>query len=252
VKPEKMTREIERPCSAMVFYPYKHVFRLVAADSNQYESFATYPSNGSTSLYRCELCDESMRGDCIDTHCCIKARDHRLNQWHVFTRHPPARACAELQHRADQLGLRAWRADVESKLFWILLNAANDRGGFQMIPSARALVEKYERRERMALLELAVWKAVCILHPERCDIAVKRKGYLAQQNWARHEWREHKAALRTANEIDIVITCVLPFLRCGKSCSCFWCGKSFSCFSPEPRRADATSSGGGYDNSQGL
>jgi hypothetical protein len=120
-----------------------------------------------------------------------------------------------MRHRADQLGLKAWQADVESKLFWILLNSsyASHDTMCGMINPAQALVDSYEFRERIALLELAVWKAVCILHPERCTVAEKRKGFIAWQNWVRHDWKEHKAAFRNANEIDIVINCVMPFLR---------------------------------------
>jgi hypothetical protein len=193
----------------MAFESYKHAFRSV--DSNRHESFITHLFNGSTSTFRCEICDEGITGRQIEFHCSDKKHILKLDQLRALQRSPLVRTCAELRHR----GLKAWQTDVESKLFWILLHDAYDCGNtkFEMTSSTQALVESYELRELLPLLELAVWKAVCVLHPERSDLTAKSKGHLAWQDWARYDWKEHKATMRNANEIDIVIACVIPFLR---------------------------------------
>jgi hypothetical protein len=62
--------------------------------------------------------------------------------------------CAMLRHRPDQLGFKAWQVDVESKLFWTLLNRGVEEPGTALL-SATGLLEKYEQQERISLLELA-------------------------------------------------------------------------------------------------
>jgi hypothetical protein len=195
----------------MAFEAYKHAFRLVWADKDRHESFITHVSNGSTSLYRCELCDKSFRGDRVDEHCCKSAHHSRVDQIRVLQSDYMTHTCAMLRHRADQLGLKAWQMDVQSKLFWTLLNRGVEEPG-AALRSATALLEKYEQRERISLLELAAWKATCILHPELRPPAIKRKGYLAWLDWARNGWKENKAALRNANELSIIVMSIMPFL----------------------------------------
>jgi hypothetical protein len=195
----------------MAFEAYKHAFRMIWADNDRHESFITHVSNGSTSLYRCELCDESFRGDRVDEHCCTSAHNNRVHQIRVLQRDFVTHECAMLRHRADKLGLKAWQMDVESKLFSTLLNRGFEEPETALC-SAAALLEKYEQRERSSLLELAAWKATCILHPELRPAAIKRKGYLAWLDWARNGWKENKAVLRNANEISIIVTSILPFL----------------------------------------
>jgi hypothetical protein len=195
----------------MAFEAYKHAFRLVWADSNRHESFITHVPNGSTSLYRCELCDESLRGNRVDEHCARSAHHNRVEQIRALQCDYMTHTCAMLRHRSDQLGLKAWQMDVESKLFWTLLNRRFEDPGTALV-SATALLEKYEQRERISLLELAAWKATCILHPELRPAGIKRKGYLAWLDWARNGWKENKATLHNANEISIIVTSIMPFL----------------------------------------
>jgi hypothetical protein len=195
----------------MAFEAYKHAFRLVWADSDRHESFITHVSNGSTSLYRCDLCEESFRGHRVDEHCCKSAHHTCVDQIRAMQSDYMTHTCAMLRHRADQLGFKAWQMDVESKLFWTLLNRGVEEPGTALL-SATALLEKYEQWEGISLLEFAAWKATCILHPELRPLAVKRKGYLAWLDWACNGWKENKTALRNANEISIIVTSIMPFL----------------------------------------
>ena len=119
--------------------------------------------------------------------------------------------CATFKVRIDKLGLRSWRRHVKSKLFWLLLHCGVEDLVYnaKLIAEAESLLSKYEHMERISLLELAIWKAVCIAIPVN---VVAKNDYHSWQDWARNGWKGGKSAMYKANEIGIIISSVIPFL----------------------------------------
>jgi hypothetical protein len=68
-----------------------------------------------------------------------------------------------------------------------------------------AIIGRVERRERRVLLELAVWKMVCI-HADQ------RTSFCMTNDWLGQGWKNNKKTLRDANEIGIVSQLVEPYL----------------------------------------
>jgi hypothetical protein len=138
---------------------------------------------------------------------------------------PAVRKTAAYQRRIDGLGLPAWQADVQAKLYWVLLyqDVSERPQVIQMKAAADAILAKYERMEIVSLLELAVWKSICIVSPQQpratttnshssksdCNV-VQKFDYHTWQEWSRQGWKSVKASLRKSNEIGIIITLVLP------------------------------------------
>jgi hypothetical protein len=102
------------------------------------------------------------------------------------------------------LYLPSWQMHVKS----LLLDALLDKDGSK---SAMGPVEKtlrrYELRERLALLELAVWKAGCKMNPPDAV-----KDALAHRYWWTEGWKASKQSMRSCPAIHVVVTNVLPFL----------------------------------------
>jgi hypothetical protein len=198
----------------MEFHAYQHLCRPMPLTNNneRHVSFIT-PNRSITGIsYKCELCEDvGMTEKELNNHCGRNPHISRVSQIRQMQQNQSVVQCAALQPRIDELGLRAWQSEVESKLYWTLLNhGAIDRTlATQRMVEAEALIQKYEGMERIALLELAIWKAVCIVNP---DSTIARNDYHFWQEWAREGWKCSKSTMRKANAIAIIMTAVLPFL----------------------------------------
>jgi hypothetical protein len=119
---------------------------------------------------------------------------------------PMTAKSGDLQLRVEQLGLKAWRSEVIAQLYWCLLyQFSSDNTANESMKAAQTLLVQLEHLERVSLLELAVWKAVCI--------ATKDNGcHHSWQEWLGEGWKAAKPETRSAREIGIVIESVLPFL----------------------------------------
>lgn len=71
------------------------------------------------------------------------------------------------------------------------------------------LLKRLEKRERLCLIELAVWKATCLIHMPK----LKNNDYLDFLQWSTHGWKAIKAAHKGDARIDIVIQSVAPFMN---------------------------------------
>jgi hypothetical protein len=195
----------------MSFQAYKHIHCV--ASKKRHESFISYRKYGSNnSWYKCELCAVTVYTDnAMDVHCYSREHENRLGLVLNVQNNEVALQCAQLQHRIDRLSARSWQLEVQSRLYPLLLNQTkthNSETKGQM-RSAEAALLKYERRETVALLELAVWKALCMVND---DHLTKRKDYLSWKVWSTVGWKENKNALQNANDIGIIFMAVLPFL----------------------------------------
>jgi hypothetical protein len=194
----------------MSFQAYKHVHCIVS--KKRHESFISYSNDGFNCSYRCELCDVTVDNDsAMDVHCNEREHENRLTLVQKLRKNDVSLKCAQLQHRIDKLSLRSWQLEVQSHLYPLLLNQTTKRNSEtkRQMRSAEVALLQYERRETIALLELAVWKGVCMVND---DHWTKRKGYLSWKVWSTVGWKENKDALQKSNAIGIIVMAVLPFL----------------------------------------
>jgi hypothetical protein len=80
------------------------------------------------------------------------------------------------------------------------------------LAEAKALLKKYELMERLSLLELAVWKSVCMRRVGDNVKTVEDAISIATRIAHRDSWRKYQTEMRKSNTMGIVIKHVLPFL----------------------------------------
>jgi hypothetical protein len=163
-------------------------------------------------LFECKLCLSVVLAEDVDQHC--ESIDHKARTLCAKNIHgsPFAFACVELRSRIDGLGSKIWRNEIKAKLHDSFLLGSLMGPSFDYKPEikrAKELVGKYERMERVALLDLAVWKSMSIATFQPNS---ERQGYHEWLEWMRHGWKTAKSKTQRCNEIDIVITSVCPFL----------------------------------------
>jgi hypothetical protein len=64
-------------------------------------------------------------------------------------------------------------------------------------------------KERLTMLELAVWKSLCMMQAPN-----NAKNFYEWNLWCSEGWKGYKADSREVGELQTIISCVLPFLRC--------------------------------------
>jgi hypothetical protein len=101
--------------------------------------------------------------------------------------------------RLERLETPAWRDAVQAALFRYLIS--NDTR-LDLLNSAVHNLQDYERAERVAVLHLAVWKAMCLY---------------SSQEWPRSGWKECKAEQQNSRAMKIIVEGVSPFLEAFES-----------------------------------
>ena len=80
-----------------------------------------------------------------------------------------------------------------------------------IIQEANRLLLHYKRLERISLLELAVWKFTCVVtddtHTGPCQT------YLEWKQWDTHGWKTLKKQHYRCNQVVILMTAIVPFLK---------------------------------------
>lgn len=179
---------------------------------------------------------------------------------HHSEEHPSSWACrrrkirqaqALRRGRIAQLGLPLWRDLVNLQLLEYILwedeeedpedpsmiGAAAVSGRFATVATTASssssigavllTLERLEIKERLSLLELAVWKAACQLSPPVATLTTPQRSYSALDCtaaaldwhiWFATGWRAVKADVRhpgssSNNSIAIILTHVHPFLQ---------------------------------------
>jgi hypothetical protein len=161
-------------------------------------------------LFWCELCGKMVRADQVHPHCADAS--HRTT-WQGATNvqnSPLAFGFINLHSRIEQLGSN-WQTEIKAQFYNSflqrdLMGHSFDSAG--AIKEANELVNLYESRERVALLELAVWKAICVAKFQPKQI----QGYHEWLAWTWHGWKSEKSKTQGCNEISIVIAAVRPFI----------------------------------------
>jgi hypothetical protein len=171
--------------------------------------------------YVCELCPEDTIKSTVDrteqvnsaltSHCRCDSHAERVRQVMSMQRNEMIAWAAKLQHRLELLSDRIWQMNVQSKLFHILLNhrvweVAKFSYG-HLKAEAELLVSQRENKERRVSLTLAIWKALCIASPDNIE-----NNYHWWNTWHMSGWRRGKARMQQTNEIQAVLSSILPFL----------------------------------------
>jgi IMP cyclohydrolase len=245
------SESIERSCGSLVivqsrekkntmpFEAYQHVSRTMpdmGYAEYPHPSFITPTSSTAGHQpelvsYQCELCDVSIMGDkSLQRHC--KSTDHtsRVKLIQQMQKDPIKRKVGAMQARTDQLGLPQWRTAIMEERQFKKIKA-----------EAKSSLSKFELLETTSLLQLVVWKAVCLMaglpvslpqsttlvesqgSKTSTDISTSNSNcttticYHSWQDWMRQGWKQHKSSMRNANEIGIIMTAVLPFVKAASS-----------------------------------
>jgi hypothetical protein len=111
----------------------------------------------------------------------------------------------ELVGRVESLGLDLWKDKVYAYLFREIFK--QDRDTTNYMSSAKVLLEKYERLETISLLELAVWKDICIMNPGKPS-----NNSFFWFSWATEGWKTIKGELYDSRDIAIIMSSIVPFL----------------------------------------
>jgi hypothetical protein len=123
---------------------------------------------------------------------------------------------SRIKRRASEL-FETWENHVLAQLLHYMAGAIDgSTDTYQHLGEAGRLLEKYERMERLSLLELAVWKATCRRHAGEVKVdpsnlkTVEDTIRFAEKQ--RTVWKDYKTELRHSNAIEIVMSQVIPFV----------------------------------------
>jgi hypothetical protein len=203
----------------MVFYAHEHLVPRspipFATTIYQLEKSSTYSMTCVS--FKCEICKVAMKECDVNNHCKQHTHIARVQQIQKMQQKPMVVIVAALQHRIELLGIYAWQYEIQAKLYWILLyqgaydgsDSISSTEAKKLLLEAEKLLVRFEQMERISLLKLAVWKAVCLAIPEN---TAAQKDYHSWQQWALAGWKTNKSTRRKANEIGIIVAAVLPFL----------------------------------------
>jgi hypothetical protein len=174
------------------------------------------------SVYHCNLCNTELEADLIKSHCSSVRHHLRLSSvsHSQLQNNELAYACACLQPRIDKLGSQKWKWHVEASLYRAFMGEIIVDSSKREIIKAKELILKYEKAEKIAMLELAIWKAMCIstysdnevIHGKQKQQSQQHGGHYAWMEWTRRGWKQIKSEKRGCNEIGIVIAGVVPYL----------------------------------------
>jgi hypothetical protein len=113
----------------------------------------------------------------------IKKRSQRENHANLGANH----GTNDGNHR-DNPGLyNSWKDSVYAQLYRDLFKAPNDEKDYLF--KAKQPLAHYQLMDQTSLLEFAVWKAVCILHPPTPHMR-----YYSWKSWETSGWKESKTA----------------------------------------------------------
>lgn len=113
--------------------------------------------------------------------------------------------------QVDALECKSMQAKVHAALFLCILASPSERE--RSFEVARKLTATYQHKDKVLLLHLSVWKALCIMNcPEHMT------NYLAWSKWGRNGWKGQKEQMRNSAKFVVIIKNVLPFLGDAQSC----------------------------------
>ena len=160
---------------------------------------------------QCLLCEEHfVNSNAASKHIQGYWHNHRANQ--ISKEKIVIRSMLDKQQRVQsffeprisRLSCPDWQNRVRMDVYMFL----NEEGPAdeQEITAVHTL-ERFEHLERVSLLEQAVWRSVCQLHP-----ANTTSDPIYNFQWFQQGWKDRKEEMRHFSSIEIVVKSVLPFL----------------------------------------
>jgi hypothetical protein len=184
-------------------------------DSYQHPSLFIEKHSTIGVVRHCVLCEKDLATDADrDAHYDGKAHKQHVSALYGMQQSQVAMHCATLQERMDiEMPDRTTHIPIQLKMYWILLNCHPMTVNRVWCPEiltaqATAMIDEYVLKQSMWLLELAVWKAMCMLSSSGATTL----DYYTVQAWLHHGWKVNKSAMRNSNEIGIILRAVLPFM----------------------------------------
>jgi hypothetical protein len=162
-------------------------------------------------VFECKLCAKCFAIELVDEHFNSPLHQMLVNVERNIQENPVALVYRLWQTRIASVGLPSWRNAIQAKIFDGSFNHSISLAKTDQLKEAKSLFTKYHRMEVISLVELAVWKAMCIAS-YRCTPGV-HQGYHDWLQWTRHGWKSAKSETRLSNEIGIVICALLPFVE---------------------------------------
>jgi hypothetical protein len=196
---------------------YRHAHRaaLPSHDSFQHPSLFIERANGTGSYgVLCEM--DLLTASDRDAHCQETWYEISVRKLHGMQQSEIAMHCAMLQNRMDvKMPDRKSHIPVQLEMYWTLLNCHPMKDATWLLQvvakDATAMVDEHALKVRMALLELAVWKTMCLIHLPPPP-AASTLDYYVLMDWCQNGWKVNKKGMRNTNEIGIILRLVLPFM----------------------------------------
>jgi hypothetical protein len=165
--------------------------------------------------FSCLLCNEQQKtNNYIRSHC--QSANHVDRMVALVERRKSSQKALEfirskyalMEPRIQRLGSSTWRDSMRKEVFPEALSVIMTGKSSAELKweTMEALLCKHEKMEQVSLLELAVWKASCVMDKSE-DLT-----YYAMLAWKSNGWKESKAKMRHSNAIDVIIHNTLPFL----------------------------------------
>jgi hypothetical protein len=113
--------------------------------------------------------------------------------------------------RSETLGLQAWRDKIQAIFRCVAydhLSPENCAPWKRRYEEAHSLVDQLdslEQKERLSLLELAVWKALCLVDMPAMTV------YVEAMEWHAYKWQSNKSKYRRSNASAVIVAAVLLF-----------------------------------------
>lgn len=169
-------------------------------------------------MCECLLCNQKMRVDMYTEHSQeaghlekVEKLDSTLNKARSFLTRATwlyRGASGDLFQRTHELESAAWRDEVISAnnvVSYLQGTSAPTHNGMPFSIESIVKLYHFEDFQRLALLQLAVWKSECLKQVPVGDS-------FGIDQWLTSGWKEHKAKQRESNSMTIIITSVRPFL----------------------------------------
>jgi hypothetical protein len=100
-----------------------------------------------------------------------------------------------------------WRNSVQAGLFrYVFCPATDVHADDELLRQTLLNLRRHHFSDRLALVGLAAWKAQCL-----CQVPDSGH-YLTYAQWIASGWKTCKASQRDSNAMNVIVTCVKPFL----------------------------------------
>jgi hypothetical protein len=102
---------------------------------------------------------------------------------------------------------------VQALLFRYMTANTTNNNAEEHLSAAYTKLALYEHRERLVLVELAVYKALCLLDMVQHNSTTNNLDYYKVQQWCASGWKTRKHVHCKSSQAQIVVRSVLPSLE---------------------------------------